>query len=189
MLWSWILLVLLLATYIRGTKTRGDMGCCYYGCEPCDYSLCGGCYVKLATGTMEVRDESYPQWWILHSITFALLLYRGLEIYFSDFLYFNIHIYIYMFDMHMYIYIYTYTYTYIHIFLYMHINISIGFLYRVGFLYRIEFLYRIGFRIWLCCATRLSSAIDIFASADHPRYEITCRGCGDIYRDARHQRD
>mmetsp|Transcript_86943 Transcript_86943/g.221405 ORF Transcript_86943/g.221405 Transcript_86943/m.221405 type:complete len:293 (-) Transcript_86943:65-943(-) len=30
-------------------------GCCFYGCEPCDYSLCGGCYVKLATGTLEVQ--------------------------------------------------------------------------------------------------------------------------------------
>jgi len=31
-------------------------GCCFYGCTPCDYSLCGGCYVKLATGTLdEVR--------------------------------------------------------------------------------------------------------------------------------------
>lgn len=28
-------------------------GCCYYGCEPCDFSLCGGCYVKLATNTVE----------------------------------------------------------------------------------------------------------------------------------------
>eukprot|EP00929_Paragymnodinium_shiwhaense_P027880 TRINITY_DN16267_c0_g2_i1.p2 TRINITY_DN16267_c0_g2~~TRINITY_DN16267_c0_g2_i1.p2 ORF type:complete len:291 (-),score=46.49 TRINITY_DN16267_c0_g2_i1:113-985(-) len=32
-------------------------GCCYYGCEPCDYSLCGGCYVKLATGTLETAPE------------------------------------------------------------------------------------------------------------------------------------
>jgi len=28
-------------------------GTCYFGCAPCDYSLCGGCYVKLATGTLE----------------------------------------------------------------------------------------------------------------------------------------
>jgi len=41
----------------------GDIsqGCCFYGCEPCDYSLCGGCYVKLATNTMEdgmvLKDE------------------------------------------------------------------------------------------------------------------------------------
>jgi len=27
-------------------------GCCFYGCEPCDYALCGGCYVKLATGSL-----------------------------------------------------------------------------------------------------------------------------------------
>lgn len=27
-------------------------GCCFYGCAPCDYSLCAGCYVKLATGTL-----------------------------------------------------------------------------------------------------------------------------------------
>merc|ERR1712151_1318735 len=30
-----------------------NQGCCYYGCEPCDFSLCGGCYVKVATGTQE----------------------------------------------------------------------------------------------------------------------------------------
>lgn len=28
-------------------------GTCYFGCAPCDYSLCGGCYVKLATGTLK----------------------------------------------------------------------------------------------------------------------------------------
>eukprot|EP00929_Paragymnodinium_shiwhaense_P079232 TRINITY_DN41233_c0_g1_i1.p1 TRINITY_DN41233_c0_g1~~TRINITY_DN41233_c0_g1_i1.p1 ORF type:complete len:313 (+),score=70.66 TRINITY_DN41233_c0_g1_i1:97-1035(+) len=28
-------------------------GTCFYGCTPCDYSLCGGCYVKLATGGLE----------------------------------------------------------------------------------------------------------------------------------------
>lgn len=33
-------------------------GCCFYGCEPCDYSLCGGCYVKLATGTLEAPQQS-----------------------------------------------------------------------------------------------------------------------------------
>jgi len=33
-------------------------GCCFYGCEPCDYSLCGGCYVKLATGTMEAAAQA-----------------------------------------------------------------------------------------------------------------------------------
>lgn len=32
-------------------------GCCYYGCNPCDYSLCGSCYVKLATGTLESNAE------------------------------------------------------------------------------------------------------------------------------------
>eukprot|EP00927_Polykrikos_kofoidii_P067342 TRINITY_DN62841_c0_g1_i1.p1 TRINITY_DN62841_c0_g1~~TRINITY_DN62841_c0_g1_i1.p1 ORF type:complete len:303 (-),score=45.79 TRINITY_DN62841_c0_g1_i1:77-985(-) len=35
-----------------------SMGCCFYGCEPCDYSLCGGCYVKLATGTLEAPKET-----------------------------------------------------------------------------------------------------------------------------------
>lgn len=33
-------------------------GSCFYGCQPCDYSLCGGCYVKLATGTMEATAQS-----------------------------------------------------------------------------------------------------------------------------------
>lgn len=36
-------------------------GCCFYGCEPCDYSLCGSCYVKLATGTMEQSAQQPGQ--------------------------------------------------------------------------------------------------------------------------------
>jgi len=32
-------------------------GSCFFGCVPCDYSLCGGCYVKLATGTLEVPQD------------------------------------------------------------------------------------------------------------------------------------
>lgn len=35
-------------------------GCCFYGCEPCDFSLCGGCYVKLATGTAEAPPPPPP---------------------------------------------------------------------------------------------------------------------------------
>eukprot|EP00928_Gymnodinium_smaydae_P055404 TRINITY_DN38965_c0_g1_i1.p2 TRINITY_DN38965_c0_g1~~TRINITY_DN38965_c0_g1_i1.p2 ORF type:complete len:305 (-),score=65.11 TRINITY_DN38965_c0_g1_i1:109-1023(-) len=27
-------------------------GVCYFGCTPCDYSLCNGCYIKLATGEL-----------------------------------------------------------------------------------------------------------------------------------------
>lgn len=37
-------------------------GCCFYGCKPCDYSLCGGCYVKLATGGLDnTADASAPE--------------------------------------------------------------------------------------------------------------------------------
>lgn len=38
-----------------------DAGCCFYGCEPCDYSLCGGCYVKLATGSLDNAVASNAQ--------------------------------------------------------------------------------------------------------------------------------
>uniref|UniRef100_A0A7S4QSW4 Uncharacterized protein n=1 Tax=Alexandrium monilatum TaxID=311494 RepID=A0A7S4QSW4_9DINO len=31
-------------------------GMCFFGCAPCDYSLCNGCYIKLATGTLEGQE-------------------------------------------------------------------------------------------------------------------------------------
>lgn len=38
----------------------GDIasGMCFFGCSPCDYSLCNGCYIKLATGTLEGAEDS-----------------------------------------------------------------------------------------------------------------------------------
>mmetsp|Transcript_41637 Transcript_41637/g.130019 ORF Transcript_41637/g.130019 Transcript_41637/m.130019 type:complete len:268 (-) Transcript_41637:157-960(-) len=36
-------------------------GLCYFGCGPCDYSVCGGCYVKMATtGLEDDQDGAAP---------------------------------------------------------------------------------------------------------------------------------
>merc|ERR1719464_395389 len=38
----------------------GDIasGVCFFGCTPCDYSLCNSCYIKLATGTLDGQGEA-----------------------------------------------------------------------------------------------------------------------------------
>lgn len=40
--------------------------CCFFGCSPCDYSLCSSCYVKLATGTLNTAPTQdgtqVPTW-------------------------------------------------------------------------------------------------------------------------------
>jgi len=33
-------------------------GLCFFGCGPCDYSVCGGCYVKMATTGLSVEQDS-----------------------------------------------------------------------------------------------------------------------------------
>lgn len=40
-------------------------GSCFFGCTPCDYSLCNGCYIKVATGEIKVpqgdKSELLPE--------------------------------------------------------------------------------------------------------------------------------
>jgi len=33
-------------------------GACFFGCNPCDYSLCNGCYIKVATGEMTLSHPA-----------------------------------------------------------------------------------------------------------------------------------
>lgn len=32
-------------------------GCCFFGCTPCDYSLCNTCYIKVATGELMLKHN------------------------------------------------------------------------------------------------------------------------------------
>lgn len=53
----------------RRSATDGDYECdvcsadisagtCFFGCNPCDYSLCNNCYIKVATGELQLKSAA-----------------------------------------------------------------------------------------------------------------------------------